>query len=84
MYLPTNPTAFIDSLESSSFMECNQTRVETFKKNMVRNNSTIKSSKLIKAKIRSILLDTKKILDSVNMKFWLIGGTLLGKILVLF
>ncbi|XP_042901296.1 ribitol-5-phosphate transferase FKTN isoform X2 [Parasteatoda tepidariorum] len=81
--IPTNPASFLYQIETSRFLECNETIVNSFRNHHVSNLSTVHDySSLSQQEFNQRLLITieemKQKLDPMLIRFWVWSGTLLG------
>ncbi|GAB1610719.1 fukutin-like [Argonauta hians] len=74
--IPQSTDQFLKQIPHSQFIECNATRARNFVSIHGVDNS--ESSQKFQRKARQVLAKTKRLLDSLEIRFWLSSGTCLG------
>ncbi|XP_006813534.1 ribitol-5-phosphate transferase FKTN-like [Saccoglossus kowalevskii] len=74
--VPRFPLVLLNQKQYSNFVGCNYTRVKVFQKKNGADMSKVAIN--FKIRVRTLLHDTKKVLDGLGIRFWLSAGTLLG------
>lgn len=74
--VPSPISTFLKEVPQSEFLECNYARAEAFYLKYPRDKS--EDAVHFQRKARQLISTAKKVLDSLDMRFWISSGVTLG------